>query len=62
MAAKEPNSALKIQSLSDLNERGHGLLTFIRADDVKCLITVTESDLEFWRARIDSVLLKAKDR
>lgn len=62
MATPEPNSALKLHSLNDLNERGDSLLTFIRSDNQKFVVTLTEGDLLFWRARIDSVLLKFKDK
>jgi hypothetical protein len=58
----EPNSALKLQSLSDLNERGDALFTLIRADNEKYVVMLTEADLTFWRSRLDSVLLKAKDK
>lgn len=52
----------KLQSLSDFNAGGDALLTFVRADNEKYCVTVTEPDLLFWRERIDAVLLKAKDK
>jgi hypothetical protein len=57
----EPNSALKLQSLSDLNGRGHALLTLIRADNEKFVVMLTDADLSFWQARIEAVQTKAKE-
>jgi hypothetical protein len=57
----EPNSALKLHSLSDLNGRGHALLTLIRADNEKFVVMLTEGDLSFWQARIEAVMTKAEE-
>lgn len=57
----EPNSALKIHSLSDLNGRGDAIQTLIRADNEKYVVMLTEADLRFQRSRIDAVLLKYEE-
>lgn len=57
----EPNSALKLQSLNDLNSRGDTILHIIRRDGEKYIVTMTEPDLRFWRARIDAALLKYEE-
>lgn len=57
----EPNGALKLQSLNDLNGRGDTILHLIRQDDLKFVVTMTEGDLRFWRSRIDAVLLKYEE-
>lgn len=58
----EPNSALKIQSLNDLNGRGDTILHLIRADNQKFVVSMTEGDLRFWKSRIDAVLLKYEEQ
>lgn len=57
----EPNSALKLHSLSDLNARGDAILTLIRADNQKYVVTMTESDASYWYARLEAILTKAKE-
>lgn len=57
----EPNSALKLHSLSDLNGRGDAVLTLIRADNQKYVVTMTEADLSFWQARLEAVMTKAEE-
>jgi hypothetical protein len=53
---------MKLFSLSDENERGQSLLTLIRADNERYVVTLDESDIDFWDARIAAIKLKRAER
>jgi hypothetical protein len=50
---------LKLQSLSDLDD-DRSTLTIVRRDNQAVAVSLTQSDLEFWAARIASILDKVK--
>lgn len=52
---------LKLQSLSDL-EDDRSTLTIVRRDNQAVAISLSQADLEFWAARIASILHKVKGK
>ena len=54
--------ALKIYSLSDLNERGDAILTLINQENERFALTLTDGDLAYFEARILAVRAKVKEK
>jgi hypothetical protein len=52
---------LKLQSLSDL-DNDRSTLTIVRRDDQAVSVCLSQADLEFWAARIASILNKVKGK
>ena len=53
---------LKIYSLSDLNEKGEGILTLINAGNERFAVTVDDPALAYFESRIKAVREKAKEK